>query len=81
MKKGISSGAIGISVIWFIYMVFAFSDKLSDDKGILPDYLKNSRIVLLEGIRSDTSVVFLIMSITNSTFIVLTVKHGVIKLR
>jgi len=49
--------------------------------GILPDYKKNIRIGLLDGIRTNTFVVFLVASTGNGTFVVLTINHGVIKLR
>ena len=48
-------------------------------RAFCPIILKNFRIILLKGIRTDTFVVFLVASIGNSTFVVLTINHGVIK--
>jgi hypothetical protein len=50
-------------------------------RAFRPIILKDFRIVLRAGIRTNTFVVFLIASIRNGTFVVLTVNQGVIKLR
>jgi len=44
-----------------------------------PIILKDVRIGLLEGLRTNTLVVFLVASSGNSTFVVLTINYGVIK--
>ena len=69
------------SFIGIFISTFSTRFSLSDDKGILPDYIKNIRIGLLDGIRTNTFVVFLVASTGNGTFVVLTINHGVIKLR
>lgn len=54
---------------------------MSDNKGKLPDISKDFKLVLLEGIKTNTYGVFLEAIMRNATFVVLTIHHGVIKLR